>query len=150
MTSHKSGFTMIELAIAILIGSILTSIALSSYGNARGRFAVRGARDTFVALHARARAQAVELGQNVQLLVDVDGDSVVLRSQAGDVLENIHFSDEHHVDLRASSALRLCMNPRGFADEGCTSFSSATRLEFWQNADSSSVRILPLGQLIYR
>jgi hypothetical protein len=41
------------------------------------------------------------------------------------------------------------MNARGYADTGCTNFSSAVTLGFRQNADTASVRILPLGQLIY-
>lgn len=60
MKRQRHGFSLIESVIAILIGSILTSIALSSYGSVRGTFAVRGARNTFAALHARAPAQAIE------------------------------------------------------------------------------------------
>jgi prepilin-type N-terminal cleavage/methylation domain-containing protein len=108
---RRAGFTMVELVIALLIGSILTSIALSSYGNARGRFAVRGARTTFASLHARARAQAIESGSMMRLFVDMKGDSAF--------------------------------------DTSCNSFSSAVSLQFWQNADSASVRVMPLGQLVY-
>ncbi|MHB1193350.1 MAG: pilus assembly FimT family protein [Longimicrobiales bacterium] len=143
------GFTLIEVVIALLIGSILTGIALSSYGNAQGRFAVRGARNTFTSLHARARATAIERGSTVRLLVDVGGDSVVITNGAT-TIERIRFEEEFHVDLRSTSGnLLLCMNARGYADTGCTNFSTAVNLGFWHNADSASVRILPLGQLIY-
>lgn len=143
------GFTLIEVVIALLIGSILTSIALSSYGNAQGRFAVRGARNTFTSLHARARATAIERGTTVRLLVDVAGDSVMITSGAT-TLEKIRFAEEFRVDLQSASGnLLLCMNARGYADTGCTNFSSAVTLGFRFNADTASVRILPLGQLIY-
>ncbi len=143
------GFTLIEVVIALLIGSILTGIALSSYGNAQGRFAVRGARTTFASLHARARATAIERGTTVRLLVDVAGDSVMIVS-GGATVEKIRFEEEFHVDLQSTAGnLRLCMNARGYADTGCTSFSSAVTLAFRANADTASVRILPLGQLIY-
>lgn len=150
MSRRRKGFTMVELVIAILIGSILTSIALSSFNNAQGRFAVRGARSAFVSLHARARAQAIELGQNVILSVDFTGDSITLRTQDGATLDKLKYQNEFKVDLKStSSSFRLCMNPRGFADEGCNTFSSALNVEFWQGADSSTVKVLPLGQLVY-
>lgn len=143
------GFTMIELVIAIVIGSILTSIALSSYGNARGAFAVRGARNTFASLHARARAQAIASGSSVRLVVDVSGDSIYL-SDGTTNLETVHFADELHVDVSSTvGSFRLCMNSRGYADTDCNNFSSTVTLTFKQNADSSSVQILPLGQLVY-
>lgn len=145
----RRGFTLIELVIALLIGSILTSIALSSYGNARGSFAVRGARNTFASLHARARAQAIELGQTVRVLVDVAGDSVVLWSD-GVSLETVDFTDELNVDLQSTvGSFRLCMSPRGYADTDCNTSSTTVTLSFWQNADSASLKILPLGQLVY-
>ena len=149
MRRSAEGFTILELVVTLLIGSILTSIALSSFGNARGRFAVRGARTTFATTHARARAQAIELGGTVRIAVDVVGDSVVLYGPDGTVLENVRFAEEFNVDLKATGSFRLCMNSRGYADEDCGTLSSAINLEFWQNADSSTVQILPLGQLVY-
>ncbi len=149
MSRVRLGFTMIELVVVILIGSILTSIALSSYSNAKSRFAVSGARNTFISLHARARAQAIEQGQNVRLLIDMDGDSVVLVTESGTTLENLQYGDEFDVDLQGTGSFRLCMNPRGFADESCNNFSSAVLVEFWQAGDSSTVKMLPLGQLVY-
>jgi len=143
------GFTIIELVIALLVGSILTSIALSSYGKAQGRFAVRGARNTFVAMHARTRATAIERGTTVRLVIDAGGDSITV-TRGATTVEKIRFGDELHVDIQSASGnLLLCMNPRGYADTGCTSFSSAVTLVFRQNADTASVRILPLGQLVY-
>jgi prepilin-type N-terminal cleavage/methylation domain-containing protein len=145
----RRGFTLIELIIVVLIGSILTGIALSSYGKAQGRFAVRGARNTLVSMHARTRAMAIERGSNVQLVIDVSGDSIMVTSGAT-TLEKIRFADEFHVDIQSTSGnLQLCMSPRGYADTACTNFSSTVTVTLWQNADSASVRILPLGQLIY-
>lgn len=144
------GFTVVELVIALLIGSILTSIALSSYHNARGGFAVRGARNTFASLTARARAQAIESGSNIRLVVDVSGDSIFLWDGSQN-LETVRLDEELHVDMRSSVGdFGLCMNSRGYADPDCNSFGSSTvTLQFWQNADSASVKILPLGQLVY-
>ena len=142
------GFTLLEVVIALVIGSILTSIAMSGFGNARGPYAVRGARNTFAALHARTRAQAIEAGARVLLFVDVAGDSAFI--WGGQNLETVKFGEELNVDLRSSLGnLRICMNARGFADPDCNSFSSTARLQFSHNADTASVEILPLGQLVY-
>lgn len=149
MPRSRHGFTLIELVIAILIGSILTSIALSSYGNARGRFAVRGARSTFASLHARARAQAIERGTTARLLLDVAGDSVSLWV-GGDRLETLYFGDEFNVDLQSSVGnLRLCMNSRGYADTDCNSFNAPVKLGFVHGSDAASLELLPMGQLVY-
>jgi prepilin-type N-terminal cleavage/methylation domain-containing protein len=146
--SRRRGFTLLEVVIALLIGSILTSIALSSYGNARGAFAVRSARSTFASLHARTRAQAIEAGNRVLLFVDVAGDSAFI--WAGRNLETIRFDAELNVDLASNHGnFRICMNARGFADTDCNSFYSDTRLYFRHNADTASIGILPLGQLVY-
>ena len=144
----RRGFTVVELVVALLVGSILTSIALSTYGNAQGSFAVRGARNTFATMLARTRAQAIEAGSRVQLFVDVNGDSIFIR-RGTENLETIRFDDELHVQLRSSvGSFRVCMNSRGYADTDCNKSTTIT-LSFRQNADSTSVKILPLGQLVY-
>ena len=151
MKRQHSGFTIIELVIALLIGSILTSIALSSFGNSTARFSVRGARNTFVALHARAPASAIERGTTATLLIDLAGDSAaIIRNDT--VVDAVHFDTEFNVDLQSSSTrLQLCMSPRGYADDSCTSFSTAQTLYFifTNGSDTVSVEILPLGQLLY-
>lgn len=54
MRRSHAGFTIIELIIAILVGSILTRIALTRISSGQGRVAVRGAQTTYAAMHARA------------------------------------------------------------------------------------------------
>jgi prepilin-type N-terminal cleavage/methylation domain-containing protein len=144
----RRGFTLIEVVIALLIGSILTSIALSGYGNARGRFAVRGARNTFVSLVARARAAAIEGGTTAQLIVYPGGDSVAV-VRDGVTLESIHFQNEFKVDVQAASDITLCMSSRGYAADACNSFTTPVTVTFQANADTASVRILPLGQVVF-
>lgn len=140
---------MIELVVALVIGAVLTGIAVSSISDAQGRTSVRGARRTFAALHARARATAIEGGTTTRMFIDLGGDSVAL-IRNGVSLDVVHFGGELDVDLRSgSSTLTLCMSSRGFANDACNSFTTAQTIEFWQNADSATVRLLPLGQLIF-
>jgi prepilin-type N-terminal cleavage/methylation domain-containing protein len=153
MKRRRNGFTLIELVIVILVGSILVGVALSTFQNAQSRFAARGAKTMYATLHQLARARSIESGMTTLLLVDTNGDSAFIVGSGG-VTDVTNFRRELNVDLRSSPArFRICMTPRGYADPDCpaiadTGLSSPLDLEFWQNADSSTVTILPMGQLV--
>lgn len=143
---------MIELVIAIVIGSILTTVALTRISSAQSRVAVRGAKSAYASVHARARAHGIEMGENVMLRVDAAGDSAWI-DQGGTVLEIVRFGAEQDVDMRvtgpsAPQTFTLCFSPRGYTDSTCNSMNSIVRVEFWQGPDSTSVFLLPLGQLV--
>ena len=149
MNDRRSGFSIIELVVVLMVGSVLTSIAITEFNGVSGRFAVKGARQTLMSMHARARVQAVEFGQTVKLHVDPGGDSIWL-SRDGEVLDVLDFGKEFNVDIQTStnSEVRVCMNPRGFADTGCNSFTSPVTVTFVLMSDSASVLILTLGQMV--
>ena len=149
MDQRRSGFSIIELVVVMMVGSVLTSIAIKSFNGVSGRFATTGARQTFMAMHARARTHAVEYGRIVQLNLDPDDDSVWL-SRAGEVLEVLDFGEEFNVDIRTSTAtdLSVCMNARGFADMGCNNFDSPVTVTFSLASDTASVRVFTLGQVV--
>ena len=149
MGHNRAGFTLIELVVVILIGSILTIMAFSSFASAMGGYSVRGARDTFAVMHARARTHAIEAGSTIHLFVSASGDSVVVRNGAT-VVDMVDYDSELNVDVVMSTdSMRLCMNSRGYADDGCNSFSNTYTIRFVQNADTASLIVLPLGQLVY-
>ena len=149
MDKRRSGFSIIELVVVLMVGSVLTRMAITSFNGVSGRYATRGARQTFMAMHARARAHAVEYGRTVQLNLDPGGDSVWL-SRGSDVLEVLDFAEEFDVDIRTSTAsdLRVCMNARGFADTRCNNFASTVTVTFLLASDTASVRVLSLGQMV--
>jgi prepilin-type N-terminal cleavage/methylation domain-containing protein len=149
MDNRRSGFSIIELVVVLMVGSVLTSIAITEFNGVSGRFAVKGAQRTLTSMHARARVQAVEYGQTVKLHIDPAGDSVWL-SRRGEVLDVMDFGEELNVDIQTSTDanVRVCMNPRGFADTGCNSFSSPVTVSFVLKSDTASVRMFTLGQLV--
>ncbi len=148
MDKRRSGFSIIELVVVLMVGSVLTSIAVREFNGVSGRFAVKGARQTLMSMHARARMQAVELGQTVKLNIDPVDDRVWL-SRGAVVLDAVDFGGEFNVDVQTSSdaEVQVCMNPRGFADTGCNNFSSPVTITFVLASDTTSVLILPLGQM---
>lgn len=148
---RTKGFTIIEVIFVIVIATALTGISVNAFGSVQQRLAVKQGRNAFVSLHARARAQAIEFGQDTRLLLSTTGDSIwVTRNDT--TLEKIRLRAEHGVDIQGpASAYRLCMNARGYGDEGCNSFDKTVTLRFVarNGTDTAAVDMLPLGQLIY-
>lgn len=145
----RAGFTMVEVLIAVMIGAILTTIAIDTFGPAQSRMAAGSARQTFTDLQARARAYAIERGVRTDFRVDFTGDSVWIEA-GGDRVDGLDFGDARDIDLRAGvSALLLCMSPRGFADLACNSFGSPLNIDFVQGGASRSLTLQPIGQIQY-
>jgi prepilin-type N-terminal cleavage/methylation domain-containing protein len=145
---RRAGFTMIELLIAIMVGMVLTGIAYRGFAGYQGKTAARQGRLTFAAMHARARANAIEMGATVSLNVDMTKDSVWL-DRAGTRVETVQFNQELGVDIQGTGTLKLCMNPRGFADTSCNSFNTTQTLVFAAGSDTAGVQIRTLGQLYF-
>jgi len=147
MQRRTAGFTLLEVLVALMIGAILTSIAVKAVGPASRGMAVQQARNVFAGMAARARAQAIEGGATTMLIANTVGDSVMILA-GGRVVETVRFRSEMNVDLQSSNGIvRLCMGPRGYARLDCNSFSSTVRMTFAAGTRSMAVEILPLGQV---
>lgn len=145
---RRSGFTLIELVIALIVSGILLSITVAGFAAVERRTAVRQARNVFAGLHARARAHAIEFGTIARLGVDLGGDSVWV-DRDGTIVETVRIGEEFGVDLSSSvTGITLCMSPRGYADTDCNSFGSAVKIGFARgSSEVMTATLLPLGQL---
>ena len=75
MSRGTRGSTMVETVIVCIMVSALIGTGLSSGGRVMDRMSVASSRNALVALHARARARAIEHGTVTRLIVDPAGDS---------------------------------------------------------------------------
>lgn len=148
MKTGRDGFTMIEMVIVMVVGIALATMAITAFAPAQRKMAVSSARETLIAMHARTRAHAIEAGTPVVLNVDF-GRDIAWITRDGTTLETVDFQDAMHVDLRGSgSTMEMCMNPRGFGESSCNSFTSGTDILFVLNKESRRLRVYPLGQLV--
>ena len=162
MQRTTGGFTLLEMLVVILIGSVLTGVTFSGVQGVQTRLAVQGARTMYSTIHQKARSQAIEMGETViiQTIPATDVVRTWKRSGAGKVVdETWDFRTEMDVDIRGDG-FYMCLTPRGYADRDCgalreygndsgfSTASTAQRVQFWLGTDSTSVLVMPLGQLV--
>lgn len=149
MTRNQSkGFSLLELIIVIVIGSVLLSVAVGKIGRTRDILSAVAARQAYMALHARTRSQAIEFGATARLLLDIQGDSAWI-VQGGNTIETYRFAPDR-VDVQSSSSdavVQMCMVARGYSEPRCNSFVDAITLRFVTAQASESIVLLPMGQV---
>lgn len=150
--SREAGFTLIEVVIVVLVGSILMDMAAAGFVTSRKAVALESAEYSFRSLQARARAHAIERGTISRFEVDPAEETV--RVIVGtDTIAALDFGDTYQVDLESRIAgtpvaLTQCMTPRGVGDGPCTSFYAPAEIEFAREARARRIRLLPLGQIL--
>ena len=141
----RQGFTILELIVALMIGSVLTGMVMRPFGDVSREASIRSAREVFAGLVGKARARAIERGTTVELRAFTSGDSVALWQ------DGAHWTTHQFQDVDLHSAvgnLTLCMNARGFGDTDCNSFSTAAVISFVVGPSADTLTVLPLGQVI--
>jgi prepilin-type N-terminal cleavage/methylation domain-containing protein len=147
MRRKTRGFSLIELTVSIVIAGILLDVAVRATVPVQDSLSVGSGRGVVVALHARARAQAVARGTMVRLIIDPTTDVVTI-FEGSETIETVDLRETRGIDILGSSQIRVCMTPRGFADTDCNSFESAVTVGLNRGESTSEVKLRPMGQIV--
>ena len=142
------GFSLLEVIIVLLIGSVLLSVTVEKISHARSVLSAVAARQSYLALHSRTRSQAIEFGSTARLMLDVPGDSAWI-VQGGNTIETYRFAPDG-VDVQSSSldgVIQMCMVARGYSEPRCNSFGESVTLTFVTDRSTESLVLLPVGQV---
>jgi prepilin-type N-terminal cleavage/methylation domain-containing protein len=152
----RSGYTLIELLIVMVIATILMSMAIPQFTRMLTTRNAQNARDDLVWMAVRAKAKAVERGQTYLLEINPNTERawIVRRNPttAADTIQTVDFSTEFKatISTSANTTITVCYSPRGFAFScaGAASPSSDTDVTFTHGDKTATARIRPLGQVI--
>ncbi len=147
-----SGFTLIEVVVVLMIAAVLLTASFQALTKASADRAATGARDTYVWLARRARAQAVQRGTQVK--VSIRGSTARARVVMGStVVDQVYFGQQFgaSVTLSSGDSLVICYTPRGVASGVCSYPSGSTlpvtTVTFQQGTRSASAVVQALGQV---
>lgn len=148
MKRSSSGFTILELMIVLMVGGVITSIAVRSFSDVRDRLIQRQSQRAFQAMNARARAMAIESGTFVKFNLDTSGDSIWIERN-DTTLELVNMMTEYGTDIVASATVMTnCFNSRGYADASCTSYSTMSVAGFRSAGVTRYIFMLPMGGMV--
>ena len=147
-SSGRAGFTIVELAIVLIISSILIGFAVPRLQDAFQQREVTGIRDGVVLMAAQARALAMERAETIEFRLDT-ADSLAVILDSGDTVDVLRFGEEAGVAAVAdSTVIRLCYTSRGFATTPCsTALGGPMDVVFERAGFEAAVEIWQLGQL---
>ena len=147
MIQGTGGFSMVEMTLVCFIASALIGVGVRSGGQVLDKMSVNSSRSALIALHARARARAIEHGTVTRLFVDPVGDSAWV-SDGSVVVERVDFAAAHGTDMVADESFLLCMAPNGIADTECSSFDSSVSVVFARGGENKELTFRVLGQVM--
>lgn len=99
---NRRGYTVIELLLVLMLGTLLLAITVAPVRHARSVLAVRAARSDIAALIAVTRSTAIMTG-GATLVVDVSAGTAWIEQGSGVRVGDIqHITARHRVALTAS------------------------------------------------
>jgi prepilin-type N-terminal cleavage/methylation domain-containing protein len=153
MTALRArGFTIIELAIVLVIASVIMTMAAPRVAAAFRQRAVSSAADQFVLAHSLARSTALRYGRVSELHVDpaaarfwveVDTSGTGVRDTVGFV----HSMADAGVKVISSRTL-LCFDARGLATTSNTCPPGDATIVFSSSRSVDTVRVTTLGKVL--
>ncbi len=145
----RSGFTLIEALIAVVVSGILAALALPSLSRAVSRQGAWNARAAAISMYARARTSALETGRPTTLAwtgnVGLITATPRLSTGAG-TLDTIgpvqNFNMIYGVAVSGTPGTSLTIDPRGLGTSG------STTLFFARNSVTDSVMVTGYGRVV--
>lgn len=131
--THRPGFTIIELVVVVMIGGMLGAIAIPQFSRYTSHRAAINARDAFVSAASQARAAAIRLGEDVEMVVDPATDRILvrLRRNGAEVVPPVDLrTGPIRGDILGTTATTACYTPRGFMLPSCGNAQVEQVLQF--------------------
>lgn len=145
MESRRSGFTLIEMLLVVMISSLILGVGVQEVPRLWNQQAVGNARDAVVATSHQARAEAMRSGRPVHVWIRPSAGVVRLGRSTTELLDSVVMSD-FEVSMTGSD-VDLCYTARGYAMPGCTTLTKSEAFEFARGGRTASLVVLPLGQM---
>ena len=138
---RRSGFTLIELMIVIVIMGIMLMIATPKVRDWSDGAAARSARTSATALLASARAAAIQNNQVTRAQFNgTEGAAVIVATN--DTVARVSFDDQYGVTMSPSSWW-VQYDPRGIGAASATSVTAT----FSRSGKSSSLTVSGYGRV---
>jgi prepilin-type N-terminal cleavage/methylation domain-containing protein len=161
MNRGRSGFTLLELLIVLVIVGVLSIISLPKFNDWRDRGQITSARQTVAAAVATARAAAVQKGYPGYFIVNGDVISVEVDTLPGapllklNVVPTVALDTEYATKLTlpdGSTSTVIRFDPRGFASPRLAppSGEAAYIIRLSSGARRDSVCLARMGQILPR
>ena len=148
----KKGFSLAEVVIVLLVGSVLASITFPQVSDLRVRLSRRGAVDEFVAAHNLARTIAIRSGRTSELRIEpesgtfwVQVDSSLAGSGVMDTIGTVVRLSDSNVSLSSTRSV-LCFDGRGIVSSAgdCDAAQDALVI-FTRGPEADTIRRTALG-----
>ncbi|HYT70068.1 MAG TPA: GspH/FimT family pseudopilin [Gemmatimonadales bacterium] len=148
----ERGFTMIELAIVLVIAGLIAGVAGPKLADGLRQQSVRAAADQFVLAHSLARSTALRYGRVAELRIDAAGTRfwVEVDTSGTGVRDTVGFvrnPADAGVKMTSTRTL-LCFDARGLATTGGACQPGDATVVFASSSRAATVRVTTLGKVL--
>lgn len=146
--TKRRGFTLIETLMVIVVAGLMMAIGFPRLRQAMVSTNLRSARNTVAALHAQARAVAVERGRASELQVSGNRAVVVTTPRLVDLSGSTHDTVGGVHDLLEEFGATLSLSGTiGFDPRGVGTNTSTTTMAVTKGGHTLSLVVSPFGRL---
>jgi prepilin-type N-terminal cleavage/methylation domain-containing protein len=146
MTMNRRGFSLTELLIALGLIGLMVAFATPRIGRALVRQRLRSARDVVVALHAKARAAAVQTGAGAALVFQGNTAMVLARDPVSGALDTIGSVED--LGQRYGVTLTTTRDTVRFDSRGLGATGGNTKIVVQKDAYLEGIEISAMGRVL--